>query len=372
VDKKNLELAIELRHELHQHPELSCKEVWTKKRLIDFLAEHTKLDIADRGSWFYAVYRSESPNGKKIGFRADFDALPIDETISLPYGSRSPGVAHKCGHDGHSAILAGAALEIDQIRPENSVYFIFQHAEEIGVGGVEAAVAVTENGIDEIYAIHNSPGVPENMVAIKNGAAYCASKGMTIHMKGVSTHASAPELGKNPAFAIAEIIRAIPGLIDPKDHKGIILCTVICVDIGEEAFGISAHDGRLLLTLRGQYEAEMDALQRSLEEIAKEQAELYGLEISFSFQEPFPETSNSPECADKVRRACAALGVPVYELPAPMRGSEDFGYFLKRTKGAGFLVGAGEERPQIHTTGYDFNDNIIETTVEIYIKLAIG
>ncbi|MDR1541929.1 MAG: amidohydrolase [Clostridiales bacterium] len=370
MDKKNLDLAIELRHELHSHPELSCQEIWTKKRLMEFLSEHTSLELTDKGAWFYAFYKGK-PGNPKIGFRADFDALPIDETISLPYGSKFPGVAHKCGHDGHSAILAATALEIDQIHPENSVYFIFQHAEEIGAGGSEASKAITENGIDEIYAIHNTPGVPENAVLIGNGTVYCASKGMTISMKGVSTHASAPELGKNPAFAIAEIIGRIPGLIDPKDYKGLILCTVICVDIGEEAFGISAHDGRLLLTIRGQYESEMDALQEALEKISKEQADKYGLELSFSFCEAFPETSNNAECADKVRDACKALGVPVYELPDPIRGSEDFGHFLKLAKGAGFMVGAGD-RPPIHTIDYDFNDNIIETAVEIFKKLAIG
>src|SRR6476660_3691226 len=113
MDKKNLELAKQLRHELHQHPELSNHEAWTKQHLIDFLKKHTKLEIVDRGLWFYAIYRT-GEDKKNIAYRADFDALPIEETIDIPYASEFPGISHKCGHDGHSASLAGFALEIDQ------------------------------------------------------------------------------------------------------------------------------------------------------------------------------------------------------------------------------------------------------------------
>ncbi|MDR2650579.1 MAG: amidohydrolase [Clostridiales bacterium] len=369
MNKKNLELALELRRELHAHPELAGEEVWTKKRLMDFLSAHTSLEIRDRGLWFYAVYHSKSANPKKIAFRADFDALPMDETISLPYGSQIPGVSHKCGHDGHSAILAALAMEIDQDGSENDVYFVFQHGEEIGIGGPEASAVIAENGIEEIYAMHNCPDIEENLVVLKDGAMYCASKGMIIYMHGAPTHASTPELGKNPALAIAEIIRAIPSFIDPSKNKGLVLCTVICVEIGEESFGISASEGKLLLTIRGQYESEMDKLQQNLENITKEQAELYGLQYSFSFHDEFPETFNAPECADKVRAACGRLGVPVYDMPEPIRGSEDFGHYLKLAKGAGFMVGAGD-RPQMHTVEYDFNDNIIETSVSVFKELA--
>ncbi|MDR1913326.1 MAG: amidohydrolase [Clostridiales bacterium] len=369
MDKKNLELVTELRHELHTHPELAGEEVWTKQRLIDFLSEHTSLKIVDRGAWFYAVYHSNSENPRRIGFRADFDALPIDETISLPYGSLFPGVAHKCGHDGHSATLVGFALEIDQTGSENDIYFIFQHGEEVGLGGPVASVIIDEEKIEEVYAGHNVPSVPENLIVIRDGPMYCASKGLLVYFEGTPSHASQPENGLNPAFEIAEVIRAIPSLAEPSLYKGLVRCTIICVKIGEETFGISASKGTLMLTIRAQFEDDMDQLQLAIENVCKEQAAIRGLKVRFEIREAFAETINNPEAAAKVRSAAARIGLSVYELEEPMRGSEDFGFFTKKTKGAGFMLGAGD-RPQIHTVEYDFNDNIIEVGVEIFKELS--
>lgn len=132
MDNKNFELARDLRHELHAHPELSNEETWTKARLQRFIEENTKnLEIIDKGNWFYAKYfKAEGlPN---IAFRADFDALPMDEFIELPWGSKFPGKAHKCGHDGHSSTLAGFALEVDQKGAYKNIFFLFQPAEEVG------------------------------------------------------------------------------------------------------------------------------------------------------------------------------------------------------------------------------------------------
>jgi len=209
MKKENLELAIKLRHELHQNPEPSNYEVWTKKRLMDFLKEHTSLEIVDRGLWFYAIYHAgeDKPN---IAYRADFDAIPMDEGIELPYGSRNPGVSHKCGHDGHSASLAAFALEIDQEGADKNIYFLFQHAEETGDGAFQAKVFIKENNIEEIFAFHNTSGTPLRSVNVIEGTSNFASRGMTIKMVGKPTHASQPELGINPSYAIAKIINSIP------------------------------------------------------------------------------------------------------------------------------------------------------------------
>lgn len=364
MEKKNLELVTALRHELHTHPELSGQEVWTRKRLMDFLREHTKLEVVDRGNWFYAKYSSGS-NRPGIAFRADFDALPIDETISLPYGSQFPGTAHKCGHDGHSATMCGFALEVDQKGADRDIYFIFQHAEEIGAGAVECAPVIDECGISEIYGYHNMANYPVGSVALRNGTMFCASTGMIISFKGTSAHASLPENGHNPALAIADLIRLIPDLIKPGKNKGLVLCTVIQVDIGEQAFGVSAHEGKLLLTCRGQYEDEMNVLIDTLKAKSEEFAKRDGLKVSFSFCDTFPETANDATAADKVRTVCSKLNIPVTEMPDPVRSSEDMGHFLKRAKGAFFLIGIGD-RPPIHDEKYDFLDDIIEPAVTIY------
>jgi amidohydrolase len=373
MDKGNLSRAVALRHELHRHPELACRETWTKQRLMDFLRRHTSLEVVDRGRWFYALYRASAPAGgdrPNIAFRADFDALPMDETIDLPYGSQFPGVAHKCGHDGHSACLAGFALEIDRRGADKDVYFVFQHAEETVEGALECAPLMDEAGISEIFAYHNVPGLPENSIAVMDGTTACGSTGMIIHLKGIPAHASQPEDGRNPCFAIAEIVRCIPGFTDPAQYRGLVMCTVIGIDAGKEAFGMAAGEGRLMLTIRGQFDGELEALRQKIEDKTREQAARYGLEYDFSFRDSVPAAVNHAESAGKVRRAAKGLGLTLLEGDALSRGSEDFGWFTKRTRGAMFWVGAGEGRAPIHTVQFDFNDGIIPTVVDLYMALT--
>lgn len=303
MDKKNYDLAVELRHELHAHPELSNQEVWTKQHLIDFLKKYTKLEIVNRGRWFYSIYRAKNGKGN-IAFRADFDALPIDENLDVPYNSKVKGVSHKCGHDGHAATFAGLALEIDQKGANKNIFFLFQHAEETGDGAKEAALFIKENEIDEIFSYHNMNIGPFKSVNVKDGTVNCASKGMVIHMEGTPSHASEPENGKNPSFAIAKIIDSIPELTAEGKNKGIVLCTIVQVDIGERAFGVNAGKGFELIEMEG-----------------------------------------------------------------ALRGSDDFGHFLKKTKGAYCYLGNGREHPNVHTFGYDFRDELIEVAVNLFMGI---
>lgn len=369
MENRYLELIKELRHQLHQHPELSNQEAWTKQHLIDFLRAYTKLEIVDKGLWFYGIYHA-GKDKKNIAFRADIDAVPMAETIELPYASQCPGIAHKCGHDGHAACLAGFALEVDQKGADKNIFFLFQHAEETGDGAAQCAAFIKENNIEEIFAFHNMSGMAFKSINVINGTSHCASKGMTIHMEGSPAHASQPEDGVNPAFAIAKIIDAIPQLISPEHNKGMVLCTVIQVDIGERAFGVSASKGDLLLTIRALYEEEMDKLQKNLEGLALAQAEKYGLKVSFCYNDIFPETVNHKDSCDKIRQVCQAKGISIIEMTEAFRASEDFGHYLKETKGAICYIGNGENYPPIHTFEYDFPDEIIETAVTLFKGLA--
>lgn len=369
MDSKNLELTKQLRHDLHAHPELSNYETWTKQYLMEFLQVHTNLEIVDKGGWFYAVYRA-GEGKRNIAFRADMDALPIEETIDLPYASQFPGVSHKCGHDGHCASLVGFALEIDQKGANQNIFFLFQHAEETGDGAIQCASLISENHIDEIFAFHNMSGMPFQSVNVIEGPAHCASKGMTIHFEGSPAHASQPETGTNPAFAIARMIESIHEFTSSDHNEGLVLCTVIQVDIGERAFGIAASKGDLLLTIRALYESELDKLQKNLEELALIQAVQYGLKVRFSYNDVFPETVNHKESIDKVRKVCETKGIPLKERQEAFRASEDFGHYTKLTKGAIIFIGNGEHYPHIHTFEYDFRDEIIETAVEVFKGLA--
>ena len=369
MNEKNYEKAVQLRHELHMHPELSMVETWTKNHLIEFMkANTTKWEVVDRGHWFYAYYKGSAPK-KKIAFRGDFDAIPVYDDIDAPWKSQIDGVGHKCGHDGHVANLCLTAMEIEAQGCENDVYLVFQHGEEIGGGGEECATLMEEKGIDEVYAFHNQSGMPLNAVVTRKGTLCCASKGMEITMVGAPAHASTPEHGKNPSLAIAALIKAVPGLIKPEEHKGLILATVVQVDIGERAFGVSAHKGRLALTIRGEIEAEMDQLQKNLEDLAMVQAEKYGLECSFAYCDIFPETASTDAEIDKVAAVCEKLGITMLWQENPTRGSEDFGYFTKKAPGAIFWLGNGEEAAPVHDSKFDFPDEIMKTATEIFMEL---
>ena len=197
MQASNLEKITDLRHKLHSHAELSLQESETKRILMDFISENTSLEVFDMGDWFYAFKDGQGDN--PIAFRADMDALPIPETIELDYSSQNEGVSHKCGHDGHSAALCGLALELDSMEGTRPVYLIFQHAEEIGVGGKVCSELLQEKDITEVYAFHNRSGYPEGSVVYRRGLAQPASEGLTIKLTGARSHASDPEQGRNPS-----------------------------------------------------------------------------------------------------------------------------------------------------------------------------
>lgn len=393
MNQKILDKAIALRHQLHRHPELSGEETETKQRLMAFLAENSTLQINDMGKWFYAEYhpaaakcndggecgesdstdsaasRGGETSRGSIAFRADMDAIKVVEDDTLPYASLNKGVAHKCGHDGHSAALAAFAMELSEYGADKDVYLIFQHAEETGDGGAVCAELISEKHIDEVYALHNFPGYEEGSLLLREGTVNCASKGMEIVFTGTSAHASQPEKGRNPAYAISETVLALKEIAAPERYEGLILATVVQVDIGERAFGVSAHKGRLLLTIRGQIESEMDSLQAQIETFAAEQAALYGLDLDFHYYDAFPETFNHKESIEKIRKAAAAKGWKTQDLADPIRSSEDFGWFLKKAPGALVWMGAGFDCTPIHSEDFDYNDNLIEKSVEFFKAL---
>ena len=361
--------AVALRHALHAHPELSNQETWTKAYLMDFLRQNTsRLELIDRGSWFYGAFRAGAGR-RSVAFRADFDAVPVEDILDVPYVSAFPGVGHKCGHDGHSACLAALAMEVDRRGAEENVFFLFQHAEETGDGARVCRQMLAEEHVDEIFGFHNRPGVPLGTVQVRDGTIYCGSEGMILDFQGVPSHASMPELGRNPAYAIADIIRGLSQLQDPGAYRGLALATIIQVDVGERAFGTQASRGKLLLTLRSEYEDDLRRLRGAVEELAGERAAAGGLGWSVQSCDVFPNTISHPASNEKIRSVCRKLGIPLRELPAPHRSSEDFGCYTQRIPGAFFEIGSGENCPELHTVGMDFPDAILETAVDVFLGL---
>lgn len=370
MNKDNLKKIVELRHELHTHPELSGREGWTKRRLMDFIKDNTTLAVVDCGSWFYAAHYVMGTEA--IAFRADMDALPIPETGNgLPWASRCPGVSHKCGHDGHSAALCGLGLELESVPRPRSVYLIFQHAEETGQGGQICTALLRERSISEVYAFHNRSGYPEGSVVVRSGLCQCASKGLTVRMTGRRSHASEPEKGINPSFALTALVSHVESLLK-EPHQGLVLCTVVNISVGQKDFGISAGEGEVSMTLRADREAEMDALEAGIREEAARLAQANGLEVKFEVSDPFPETVSSAECVRRVETAAQGLQLPLLQMEAPWRASEDFGYYTREFPGAIFYIGSGETWPPLHTPEYDFNDAILGTAVDMFLALYHG
>jgi amidohydrolase len=368
--KENLKLVKQLRYQLHQYPEPSYEENITKETLMKFLKDNTSLEIIDEGKWFYAIHHGRE-NARNIAFRADFDAIKMDEYIDIPHGSKNKGVAHKCGHDGHAATLCGLALEIDQSGSNNNVFFLFQHAEETAQGAIECKKIINDRKIDEIFAYHNTSGVKKGSVLVIDGTNNFASKGMIIEMVGVPSHASLPEHGRNPAYAIAEVISELPKIENKPKYKGIVLSTVIQVDVGEEAFGIAAHKGKLLITFRAELEEDFISFEDSIISVIRRVANENGLELNISYKDEFPVTTNHKKSVDKIRTAAKNLGYDIVELDKGFRGSEDFGYYTKETEGAICYIGNGIDYPPVHTKEYDFNDEIIEHVVELFKELLL-
>lgn len=354
----NLELIIQLRKELHINPEPSMHEINTKRILMEFIQNHThSMELVDMDSWFYVVKKGNN-NETAIAFRADFDAVMCADGRCR----------HLCGHDGHSAVLAGFALWLDTVPAERDVYLIFQPGEENGKGAAICSAFIKNKNIGEIYGFHNIPGFEKGEVILLNHTFACASTGLEIKLIGKQSHAAYPENGKNPAKAISEIIRYMNEMIG-EQHKGIVLGTVIGIDVGSESYGVSAGEGILRLTLRAEYQYEYDEFVTKIEKKAEELAMDIGLSYENSRIEEFPATINDQSCVDKVYNAAQRLNQKTAYKATPFRWSEDFGYYLQHTKGAYFGVGCGEDHAGLHTMEYEFEDDIIGPVIDLYKEL---
>jgi len=376
--EKNYLLAQELRQTLHKYPELSGQENDTKQRLIEFITSHTPFQVVDQGKWFWVKIPAAPEQNKKpvaVAFRADMDALPITEELDVPYVSTKPGISHKCGHDGHSASLAGLALELADNPPPVEVYLIFQHAEEIGAGGDECSQLLREKQINWVFSFHNWSGIPRHCVALRSDVAQMPSLGITIYLRGITAHASQPEDGINPGRAIAQIISYALNLSSSGSGRagasGLRLVTLVHSEIASNGknFGISADKGQVSFTLRADCEANLEELLQTIVGEAKLVAAREKLHYDQEILDRFPETRNHDQALQIAQQAAEKASITVVTLDKPYRASEDFGYYLKEVPGAMLYIGNGENYPHIHTQDFDFIDKNIEVAVDLWVAI---
>lgn len=371
----NLEEIIRLRKELHRNPELAGNEKDTSERIKNFISRFNPDEIISgiSGNGIAFIFNGKK-KGKTILFRSELDALPISEQNNLEYKSLEDNVAHKCGHDGHMAILSGLASLFEDNKPEKGkAVILFQPAEETG----EGAKAVLEDkkfntvNPDYVFALHNLPGFPVNSIIIKPGIFAAASKGMIVRLFGKTSHASEPEHGISPVPAVASLMQELPLLADNiPNKKDFSLVTIIHVRVGNIAFGTTPGEGEMMATLRAFENDDMDSLTYRCESLIKEEAKKYGLKYSLEWTEEFPSSINSHECVEIVKRCSEKLNLNIIEIEQPFKWSEDFGHFLNNHNGALFGMGAGKELPDLHNPDYDFPDKIIKSSIELFYSIT--
>lgn len=348
----------EIRHELHAHPGISGDEHYAHELIVRELATcHPDKVYTHVGGYGVVAVWGTDQSHPATAIRGDIDALPS---------------GHRCGHDGHTAILLQTAQWIGEKKAEqgHTVILIFQPEEETGTGAQKVLDSgiLQQYNIRRIYGYHNLPGFPLGTVVLNYHTFAAASTGIIYHLKGRSTHASTPEKGLNPGLATAQIIQAFNQLNshDNADNDHFRQSTLICVQLGEEAFGTSAGEAELMFTLRAYTNTAMQQLLSEANSIVADIATQYKLDVSHTLRDPFPATENRSDIVETIEQHCNCR---YRHLLTPFRWSEDFAHYLQVFPGAMFGIGSGEKQPELHHPDYNFPDTLIEPAARVLINL---
>ncbi|MCJ8322383.1 MAG: amidohydrolase [Rhizobiales bacterium] len=369
-----LEMLNHFRQNLHRKPEISGQEISTAKSVSEFIEQFKPDEIFPNlaGNSFAIVYNGQH-EGPTLLIRCELDALPIQETGTVKYRSQYAKVAHACGHDGHMAIVASMALKLHQQRPHSGrVILVFQAAEETGKGAKPLVEALKFNKLAPKYsfALHNMPKMKKHRIGVKNGYFNCASKGMKIELIGKTSHASHPENGINPSDALCDILREVAVInADFSEYEEFTLTSISHAALGEESFGITAGYAKIMLTLRSESDGLLTKLTHRLDVFTQKISQKYNLGYDVSYDEIFEASINDEIATDLIRTACLDENADMIELSQSWRASEDFGQFASVSHSAMFLLGSGEDQPQLHNSDFNFPDEIIATGHNIFSRL---
>lgn len=361
MKQENLNKIIELRHLLHSSPEISNHEIHTREIIKNFISENMpEYEIHDEGGWLYCL-KDFKEGRKTIILRADHDA--ILNSNGIPF--------HGCGHDGHTAILLGVMLEAENV--DKNVIYLFQAAEENGAGAPMCAPLFKKYKVDEVYGLHNMPGLKKNVVYYRPETIMCASVGYRISLKGVQSHASEPEKGLNPVYELARFVESIEPLskfygykpFKFKDYSftNLAMITIINLSVGSLNFGISPANGEISLTMRAAKENELKMLEEYVRRYFDNLKDKF--EVHIEEFDRFDENYSDPELVEETIKRIGGLEY----LPEPIRASEDFGFYKQFAPCMFFFVGMGD-CPSLHNDLYKFDDDIIETGVELFKKIC--
>jgi hippurate hydrolase len=360
------------RHHLHANPELSRQEAATAAFVCERLAEMGVAHTAGIGGHGVVATLSRGASNRSVGLRADMDALPITEITGAPYASKTPGIMHACGHDGHTASLLGAVQMLrDDPDWAGTVRFVFQPAEE-GFGGAEAML---EDGLlsrfpmERIFGYHNWPGLEAGTVMLHDGPIMAAAAHLSIVIRGHAGHAAMPHLTADPVQGAAQIIIALNTIIarntDPLDSAVISICTLKA----GEAMNQIAETATIAGTFRGLTVAAMEVLESRIRQVATHTALALGLTAEVTIDAYLPPTVNHKPEAGLAAAAAASAGLPVRRDMKPTMGAEDFGRFLLQIPGAYAWIGNGPSAG-LHNPAFDYNDDILPIAAKFLAATA--
>lgn len=369
-----LDEFVALRRDLHQYPELAFQERRTSKLIASKLS-----------SWGYAVTTgiagtglvatlSNGTGARRLGIRADMDALPIEEATELAYSSNNPGVMHACGHDGHTAILLAAARYLAQTRAFNgTLHLIFQPAEEIGAG---ARKMLSEGlfdrfPVDAVFGLHNWPGVPTGQFGFVEGPAMASVDQANIRIVGKGGHGAEPQNAVDPVVASASLITALQSVVSRNvDPQDMAVVTVGSIHAGS-ASNVIPESVELKLTMRAFTEQVREQLRARIPALARAQAESFGATAEVDYRLGFPALINDPGSTAFARQVALDTFGPakVEDGFRPRTASEDFAFMLQAQAGSYLFVGNGETAP-LHSARYDFNDAIIAPAARYWVRLT--
>ena len=354
----------EWRRDIHQHPEILFDTQRTSAMVADklrsFGVDEVVTGIGRTG--VVAVIKGKSTSsGKTIGLRADMDALPIEEQTGLEYASKTPGAMHACGHDGHTAMLLGAAKYLCETRNfDGTAVVMFQPAEEGGGGGKEMCDdgMMERFGIDEVYGMHNWPQMPVGQFAIRPGAFFAASDMFDIKITGKGGHAAKPQETIDPTVVASHLVLALQSIVsrnaNPVDQ---MVVSVTSFETSSTAFNVIPESVHLRGTVRTLSAEMRDLAERRLIELAEGTAAAFGASADAEFRRTYPVMSNSDTQTEFAAKVAKSVSGDCADADLVM-GGEDFSFMLEERPGAYILIGNGDTAA-VHNPNYNFNDDAI-------------
>jgi len=367
------------RRDIHEHPELLYDvhrtAAFVADRLREFGCDEVATGLGRTG--VVGVIKGRKPAGagdiKVIGLRADMDALPIEEATKLPYASKTPGKMHACGHDGHTAMLLGAARYLAETRNfAGDAVVIFQPAEEGGAG----AAAMIKDGlmdrfaIDQVYGMHNGPRMPIGSFAIKSGPVMAATDSIDIRIEGLGGHAARPHKCIDSVLVGAQLVTALQSIVsrtvDPLESAVVSMCEFHAGN----ARNVIPQTAELKGTVRTLTAEVREMVEKRVREVVAGVAQMTGAKIELVYDRGYPVAVNHALQTDVARRVAEEIAgdANVHEI-APQMGAEDFAYMLEARPGAFIFCGNGNSAG-LHHPAYNFNDDAIVFGTSYWVKLV--